>query len=444
MRSALPKVLHRVAGRTLLEAVLDAAAPLDASRVVVVVGSDRDRIAAAVDGRGVHFAVQDPPRGTGDAVQRAREALGAGEGPILVLAGDTPLLRSETLAGLVARRHEKALDLAFLTFRPPDPGSFGRVVRDGRGRPTGIVEARNASARQKRLGEVNAGAYCFAADALWRALDRVRRDPASGEFFLTDAVAILAKQGGRVEALEAGDWREAWGVNTRRDLADAEQIEQRRGVERALDAGVTVLDPGTVRIGPRVVLGPDVVLHPFVSLEGKTVLAGGCEVLSFTRLLDTELAAGASIGPHCDAEGAKIGVNAHVGPYSRLRPGTELEDDVRVGNFVEIKNSVLHRGAKAQHLSYLGDAEVGAGANIGAGVITCNYDGQKKHRTTVGEGAFVGTDSQLVAPVTIGRDAYVAAGTTVTGNVPDGALAISRAPQVNKEGWAARRKAKKG
>ncbi|HTY40596.1 MAG TPA: bifunctional UDP-N-acetylglucosamine diphosphorylase/glucosamine-1-phosphate N-acetyltransferase GlmU [Thermoanaerobaculia bacterium] len=444
MRSTLPKVLHRVAGRTLLEAVLDAAAPLEPSRVVVVVGSDRERIAAALEGRGVHFAVQDPPCGTGDAVVRAREALGEDGSPIVVLAGDTPLLRPETLARLVARRDEKRLDLAFLTFRPPEPGDFGRVVRDRRGRPSGIVEARNASPRQKRLGEVNAGVYCFAADALWRAVDRLRRDPASGEFFLTDAVAILAKQGGRVEALEAEDWREAFGVNTRRDLAAAEQLEQRRGVERALDAGVTVLDPGTVRIGPRVVLGADVVLHPFVSLEGKTVLADRCAVLSFTRLLDTEVAAGASVGPHCDAEGAKIGVNARVGPYSRLRPGAQLGEDVRVGNFVEIKNSVLHRGAKAQHLAYLGDADVGPAANIGAGVITCNYDGQKKHRTTVGEGAFVGTDSQLVAPVTVGRGAYVAAGTTVTGNVPDGALAISRVPQVNKEGWAARRKAKKG
>ncbi len=443
MRSAQPKVLHRVAGRALVEAVLDAAEGLAPSRVVVVVGAGRERIAEALSGRSAVFAVQDPPLGTGDAAARASEALGDGPGPVVVLAGDTPLLRSETLARLVAARREKNLDLAFLTFRPPDAGEFGRVVRDGRGRPTGVVEAKNATARQKRIGEVNAGVYCFAPDALARALAKIRRDRVSGEYYLTDAVAILAAGRGSVEALEAEDWREAWGVNTRRDLAAAEELEHRRGIERALDSGVTVLDPASVRIGPRVALARDVVLHPFVSLEGRTAIAEGCEVLSFTRLLDTTMDAGSSIGPHCDSEGAKIGPRAKVGPYSRLRPGTELEEDVRVGNFVETKNTILRKGVKALHLAYLGDAEVGAGANIGAGVITCNYDGEKKHRTTIGEGAFVGTDSQLVAPVTVGKGAYVGAGTTVTRDVPDGALALSRSPQVVKEGWAQRRKARK-
>ena len=442
MRSALPKVLHRVAGRTLLEAVLDAAAPLSASRTVVVVGRERDRIAATLDGRGVLWAVQDPPLGTGDAVRRAREALGDG-GPIVVLAGDTPLLRPETLSQLLALQREKNLAASFLTFRPPDPGEFGRVVRDRAGRPIAIVEARNCSPRQRRLAEVNAGVYCFAPDALWRALERLEKDPVSGEFYLTDAIARLARGGARLAAIEAGDWREAWGVNTRRDLAAAEELENRRAIERALDAGVTVLDPSTVRIGPRVSFASDVVVHPFVSLEGETAIAGGCEILSFTRLADTRMEEGSAIGPHCDAEGARIGPRTRVGPYARLRPGTVLDEDVRVGNFVETKNAVLRRGVKALHLSYLGDVEIGANANIGAGVITCNYDGEKKHRTSVGEGAFVGTDSQLVAPVTVGRGAYVAAGTTVTQNVPDGALAISRVPQANKEGWAARRKAKK-
>jgi bifunctional UDP-N-acetylglucosamine pyrophosphorylase/glucosamine-1-phosphate N-acetyltransferase len=444
MRSALPKVLHRVAGRTLLEAVLDAAKPLSASRTVVVVGRDRERIAAAVDGRDVRWAVQDPPLGTGDALRRAKEALGHGGGPILVLAGDTPLLGPETLARLVALQREKDLAVSFLTFRPPDPSEFGRVVRDRAGRPTAIVEARNCTERQRRIAEVNAGVYCFAPEALWRSLERVRRDARSGEFYLTDAIATLVRGGGRVAALPAEDWREAWGINTRRDLAAAEELENRRSIERALDAGVTILDPATVRIGPRVVLASDVVIHPFVSLEGETAISTGCEVLSFTRVLDTRLEEGSAIGPHCDAEGARVGPRARVGPYARLRPGTVLEEDVRVGNFVETKNTTLRKGVKALHLAYLGDAEVGENANIGAGVITCNYDGEKKHRTSVGDGAFIGTDSQLVAPVTVGKGAYVAAGTTVTQDVPEGALAISRAPQVNKDGWAARRKAKKG
>ena len=446
MRSTLPKVLHRVAGRTLLEAVLDAASPLSASRTVVVVGRDRARIAAALEGRAVLWAEQDPPLGTGDAVRRAREALGDGGGPIVVLAGDTPLLRTETLSRLLALQREKDLAACFLTFRPPEPADFGRVVRDRAGHPVAIVEARNCSERQRRIAEVNAGVYCFAPDALWRALERLEKNPVSGEFYLTDVVGLLAKSGARLAGVEAEDWREAWGVNTRRDLAAAEALENRRAVERALDAGVTVIDPSTVRIGPRVSFANDVVIHPFVSLEGRTVLGEGCEVLSFTRVVDTTMAAGARIGPHCDSQGASIGPRSHVGPYSRLRPGTVLEEDVRVGNFVETKNSILRRGVKAQHLSYLGDADVGARANVGAGVITCNYDGEKKHRTTIGEGAFLGSDSQLVAPVTVGRGAYVAAGTTVSQDVPDGALAISRVPQSNKEGWAARRgaKAKKG
>jgi bifunctional UDP-N-acetylglucosamine pyrophosphorylase/glucosamine-1-phosphate N-acetyltransferase len=446
MRSALPKVLHRVAGRTLVDAVLAATEPLSPVRVALVVGAERERIEESLAGRPVEFVVQDPPLGTGDAAKRAFEALGEAGGPILILSGDTPLLTAETLARLVALRAEKNLDLAFLSFRPPEPGDFGRVVRDARGRVRGIVEAKNASARQKRIGEVNAGVYCFAPEALARSLARIRKNPVAREFYLTDAVAILAASGkgqGKVQAIEAEDWREAWGVNTRRDLAAAEEMERRRGIDRALDAGVTVLDPATVRIGPSVRLAPDVVLHPFVSLEGATALEEGCEVFSFTRLVDTRLAAGAAVGPHCECEGAAIGARARVGPFSRVRPGSVIEEDARIGNFVETKNTRIGRGAKALHLSYLGDADVGAGANIGAGVITCNYDGERKHPTKIGDGAFIGSDTQLVAPVTVGAGAYVGAGTTVTQDVPDGALALSRVAQSNKPGYAARRKARR-
>ncbi|MFY9551943.1 MAG: bifunctional UDP-N-acetylglucosamine diphosphorylase/glucosamine-1-phosphate N-acetyltransferase GlmU, partial [Thermoanaerobaculia bacterium] len=302
---------------------------------------------------------------------------------------------------------------------------------------------KNASPREKRIGEVNAGVYCFGPGALARALERIQVNALAKEYYLTDAVQILAAGKGKVEAIEAEDWREAWGVNTRRDLAAAEEIERRRGVERALDAGVTLLDPATVRIGPRVTLSPDVVLHPFVSLEGATQLAEGCEIRPFTRLVDAQVAAGAVVGPHCEVEGASIGARAQVGPFSRVRPGSVLEEDVRVGNFVETKATRLGKGAKALHLSYLGDADIGAGSNIGAGVITCNYDGEKKHPTRIGAKAFIGSDVQLVAPVTVGEGAYVGAGTTVTQDVPPGALALSRVPQVNKDGWAARKKAKK-
>jgi bifunctional UDP-N-acetylglucosamine pyrophosphorylase/glucosamine-1-phosphate N-acetyltransferase len=410
---------------------------------VVVVGAGGAARGDSLAGRAVSLAVQDPPLGTGDAARKGLEALGDGTGPVIVLAGDTPLLRPETLRGIVERWREDALDLVVLSFRPPEPGEFGRIVRDGRGRFRRIVEAADASAKEKTIAEVNAGVYCFAPQALARALGKVKRNPKSGEYYLTDAVQILAEGGGKVVAVEASDWREAWGVNTRRDLAAAEEIERRRGIERALDAGVTLIDPATVRIGPAVRFQPDVVLHPFVSLEGATVLEEGCEVLPFTRLFDSTVGAGASVGPHCELEGAKIGTRARVGPFSRIRPGSDIGEDARIGNFVETKNTIVGRGVKALHLAYLGDAEIGAEANIGAGVITCNYDGEKKHRTSIGEKAFIGSDSQLVAPVKVGKEAYVGAGTTVTQDVPDGALALTRAPQTTKEGWVARRKARK-
>ncbi len=442
MRSAVPKVLHRVGGRTLLESVLDAAESLSPSRIVVVLGAGRERVEASLAGRSVELAAQDSALGTGDAARRALPALGQEDGPILVLSGDTPLLRSATLAALVERQRRARLDLVLLSFRPPEPGDFGRVMRDGRGRVRRIVEAKNASGRDRRVAEVNAGVYCFAAQALRRALAKLAVDAASGEYYLTDAVEILVRSGGRVEAVLAEDWREAWGVNTRRDLAAAEEIEHRRRLERALDGGATIVDPATTRLGPHVRVEPDAILHPFVCLEGDTSVGEGAEVLPFTRIVNSTLAPGAVVGPHCELDGARIGARSRVGPFARLRPGSVLEEDVKVGNFVETKNTILHNGVKAQHLSYLGDAEVGARSNIGAGVITCNYDGSKKHRTAIGEGVFIGSDAQLVAPVTIGRGAYVGAGATITEDVPEGALALSRVAQTNVEGWVERRKKK--
>lgn len=443
MRSSLPKVLHRVGGRTLLDAVLDAAEGIGPSRIIAVVGAGRESVEAALAGRAVTIVVQDPPRGTGDAARHALTALSEGAGPVVILSGDAPLLTSVTLANLLERRRAKDLDLALLTFRPPEAGDLGRVVRDARGRVRRIVEARNATAREKRLAEANAGIYCFAAPALSRALGKLSRNPVNGEYYLTDAVEILTSSGGAVEAVEAEDWREGWGINTRAELAAAEEIERRRSLERALDAGATIVDPVTTRIGPKVRLEPDAVIHPFVCLEGSTIVEQGSEVLPFTRVVDSVLGAGAVVGPHCELEGARVGARARVGPFARLRPGTVLEEDVRVGNFVETKKAILRAGAKAQHLTYLGDAEIGAGANIGAGVITCNYDGERKHRTSIGEGAFIGSDSQLVAPVTVGKGAWIGAGSTITRDVPDGALAITRAPQKNLEGWVARRRARK-
>ena len=442
MRSSVPKVLHPVGGRPMLHAVLETAEALEPASTVVVLGAARPRIEEALAGRAVTIAVQEPPLGTGDAVRCALPALGGPGGPVLVLSGDVPLLKRETLLALLEKRRSASLDLAFLSFVPPEPGAFGRVVRDAKGRVRRIVEARNATEREAKIGEVNAGVYCFAPDALAGSIRSLRKNPASGEYYLTDAVEFLAANG-RVEAIALQDWREAWGINNRRDLAAAEEIERRRAIELALDAGVTILDPATARIGPRVRIAPDAVIHPFVCLEGDTEIGEGCEVFSFTRIADSRMEAGSAAGPHSDVEGAVLGPRTRVGPYSRIRPGSELGEDVRIGNFVETKNAKIGAGTKALHLSYLGDAEIGAGVNIGAGVITCNYDGVKKHHTQIGEGAFVGSDSQLVAPVSVGRGAYVGAGSTITKDVPDGALSITRAPQRNVEGWAERRKSKK-
>jgi len=441
MRSSVPKVLHRVGGRTMLDAVLETAESVSPSSIVAVLGSGREQVAATLRGRPVATVVQDPPRGTGDAVRAALAALGDGDdGPVLVLSGDAPLLTTATLSSLLARQRDGNLDLAFLSFRPPEAADFGRVVRDRAGRVKRVVEFRNATVAERKLGEVNAGVYCFRGKALAPAIQKLKPNPVNGEYYLTDTIGTLAGRAGKVEAIEAEDWREAWGINTRRDLAAAEEIERRRTVERALDGGATLLDPTTIRIGPHVTLEPDAVIHPFVSLEGRTAIGEGCEVLPYTRIADSTVAARSVIGPHCDVEGAKIGERVRVGPFARIRPESVLEEDVRVGNFVETKKAILRKGTKALHLAYLGDVEVGAGANIGAGVITCNYDGEKKHATVIGEGAFIGSDSQLVAPVTVGAGAYVGAGSTVTQDVPDGALALSRTPQENVEGWAEKRK----
>jgi bifunctional UDP-N-acetylglucosamine pyrophosphorylase/glucosamine-1-phosphate N-acetyltransferase len=431
-----------VAGETLLETILETAESLAPARTAVVLGPARREIEDALEGRSVTVVVQDPRAGTADAARRALAELEESSGPIFLIPGDLPLLQRETLTALRDRQRQ-GLDLAFLSFRPPEAADFGRVVRDGKGRVVGIA-AEKTAARGKRLTEVSAGVYCFDGAALRRALETLAGRASSRDPDLAEIVALLAsRRRGKVEALEADDWREAWSIRTRRDLAAAEEVARRRAVERALDAGATILDPLTTRIGPRVEIEPDVVIHPFVSLEGRSVLREGCEVLSFTRVADSILAPRAVVGPSSDVEGAQIGARSRVGPFARVRPGTVLEEDVRVGNFVETKKAVLRRGVKASHLSYLGDAEIGSETNIGAGVITCNYDGEKKNRTTIGRNAFIGSDCPLVAPVTIGDGAWVGAGSTVTEDVPAGALALTRPPQKNIEGWVERRNEKK-
>jgi bifunctional UDP-N-acetylglucosamine pyrophosphorylase/glucosamine-1-phosphate N-acetyltransferase len=423
MNSGLPKVLHRVAGRTMLDAVLDEAEKIFPGTIVVVVGHGRRQVIEHLKARpGIGVAVQDPPRGTGDAVSKALPRLRRSRGPVLVLSGDTPLLTSASLSRLLAHFHRSKAAAVLYTARLGEPGNLGRIVRRG-GIFAGIVEARDASPAQKKIGEINAGIYCFDRLALAKGLSAIRNDNATGEYYLTDAVTALIRLKAKVEAIELRDPREAMGVNSRRELAFADAVERRRGAERLIDQGATLLDPESTLVGPYVTAARDVVIHPFVVLEGRTKLSENCEIKSFSHLNDSE-----------------VGPRSTVGPFARLRPGTVLESDVRVGNFVETKKSRLRRGAKASHLSYLGDADVGEDANIGAGTITCNYDGKNKHATKIGKGAFIGSDTQLVAPVEVGEGAYVGAGSTITENVPPGALAISRGSQRNIEGWVKQRK----
>ncbi|MHB1843437.1 MAG: bifunctional UDP-N-acetylglucosamine diphosphorylase/glucosamine-1-phosphate N-acetyltransferase GlmU [Deltaproteobacteria bacterium] len=422
MKSDRPKVLHELAGRPLVAFPVVRALELGAAPVVSVLGHGAPQVEAALrtlpGADRLLFALQPEQRGTAHAVLCAKGPLHGFDGQILVLYGDVPLLRRETLERLLAA---PAGPLAFLTARPDDPRGYGRVVRDADGRVARIVEERDCGAREREVREINAGIYRVEARFLWSALARIGSENAQGEFYLTDLVAIAAREGGACAV--SADAAEIAGVNDRFELAQA-AARLRRELNRAhCLAGVTIVDPEQTYIDVGVELARDVTIEPGCILAGKT-----------------RVGEGARLRAHSVLEDAVVGEGAVVGPFARLRPGTVLGRGVHIGNFVETKNAQLGEGTKANHLAYLGDAQVGAGVNVGAGTITCNYDGAQKHRTVLGDGVFIGSDSQLVAPVTIGKGAYVGAGSTITEDVPDDALALTRAPQTNIEGWAARRR----
>jgi bifunctional UDP-N-acetylglucosamine pyrophosphorylase/glucosamine-1-phosphate N-acetyltransferase len=416
MRSATPKHFHRLLGRRMVDWVVEAARALDADPLVVVVSPDG---AGAFDG--IEVAVQAKPRGTGDALAAARTALDGVEGDLFVLSGDAPSLSPELLRDLLQLHRREKAAATILSFRPTDPREYGRVIRDEQGAVQEIVEAGDATPEQLAVDEVNSAIYVFAADRIWPALDRIDTANTQGELYLTDAVRHLVENGERVVAYVAPDPAEAEGVNTRAELADAAAMLRDRINEAHMLAGVTIVDPKTTWIEADVELEPDATIHPFTVLSGHT-----------------KVGAGAVVGPHAVAVDAVIGPEATVGPFCYLRPGTELEAGAKAGTFVEIKNSRIGAGAKVPHLSYIGDADVGEEANIAAGAITANYRpelGPGKFRTTIGRNVHTGSDNVFVAPVTVGDNAWVAAGSVVTKNVPPGALAIARSKQVNKEGF---------
>jgi len=420
MRSALPKHLHPILGRRMVDWVLEAARPLGPDPLVVIASPDsRDAFGDTA------VAVQERPLGTGDAVRSARGAVGEGAASLLVLSGDTPLLTTELLRALVETHRREAAAATVLSFEPADPRAYGRVVRGGDGTVAAIVEAADASPEQLGLAECNSSIYVFRAELLWPALDRLRPHNAQGELYLTDAVRDLVAGGERVVAHVAADPAETEGVNTRVELAAAAATLRDRINRAHMLAGVGIVDPAATWIEPGVALEPDSTVHPFTVLRGATTVAAGAE-----------------IGPHVVAIDAEIGPDAVVGPFCYLRPGTVLGPRSKAGTFVELKQSTIGEGTKVPHLSYVGDAEIGAGTNIGAGTITANFPhqpGLPKGKTTIGDNVRVGVDNVFVAPVTVGDDAWTAAGSVVTDDVPDNALAGFPPRQVNKEGRGGKR-----
>ena len=438
MRSAIPKVAHEILGTPIVRYVVDAARAAGVGRIVTVVGHGADAVREIV--ADTEIVVQEEQLGTGHAVRAAESILTGLEGPVLVLAGDAPLLQPRTLVDMVRTMLGTGAACTLLTARFPDPTGYGRIIRDEHGDVAAIVEQRDLAPGQIGIGECNAGIYCFDAAALFFALARVKPVNAQGEYYLTDVVELMRAEGMGVGALELEDPDDSHGINTRVQLAAAAKLMQARINNAHMLAGVTMTDPGLVWIGPDVKIGRDVTIGPMTELMGETCIADGARIGPSTRILDSVVEADAVVEQSVVRQ-ARIGERAAVGPNSFVRPGTVLGPDTKVGSFVEVKNSTIGEGSKVPHLSYVGDATIGTGVNIGAGSITCNFDGRAKHPTIIGDGAFIGSATMLVAPVEIGPDAMTAAGSAIAKDVPAGALGIERAEQRTIEGWANRRKA---
>ncbi len=453
MTSSRPKVLHEAAGRPLLERALETALAVagNPESVVVVVSkedSSKEKTTVglylAENHARVRVAVQDPPRGTGDAVRAALAsgALGRAQ-TVVVLSGDVPLLSADAVRGLCdALKADKKAAVAVLTARLENPAGYGRVVRDGAKRFVKIVEERDSSSKEKKIAEINTGTYAFDRAFLDRSLPLLTSKNSQSEFYLTDILSLALKAKRKVVTVE-GDAGVALGVNSREDLAEADRLLRERAVRAAMRGGATILRPETVTLDETVILEADTTVEPFVTLLGKTRVGSGTVIGQGCVVKNAVFGKNVVVKPYCVIESAVVGDGAVLGPFARLREGTDLAQGVHVGNFVETKKAKLHAGVKANHLTYLGDTEIGARTNVGAGVITCNYDGFAKHRTTIGADVFVGSDVQLVAPVTVGDGAIVGAGTTVTKDVPKDGLAVSRTPQRNLVGGGAAYRARK-
>jgi len=443
LKSQLPKVLHEAGGKPLLEHVIGAAVRVvPAHDVYAIIGHEADRVRAAIEHTGVNFVLQAEQRGTGHALMVAREDLG-GYDHVIVLSGDAPMITPETIGHLRNFHLEEEAAMTLLSADLEDPTGYGRVLRKSArsAEVEAIVEEKSASAAQKKVREINSGFYVFAVKELYASVGKLSTENAHAEYYLTDMAAVLSKARQRVVAFKTANAREVLGGNTREELADIDHFMRMSKCRQLMADGVTIFYPATCVIDAEVEIAPDTIVEPYVQLLGKTRIGTACRVRSYSVIRDSKIGDGVIIRTGCVMEESRVSAGAVIGPYSHLRPGSEIGEGAHVGNFVETKKIKLGKGSKANHLTYLGDAEIGAGVNIGAGTITCNYDGFHKHKTVIDDGVFIGSDSTLVAPVRVGKGAYVGAASCITDDVPQDSLAIGRARQVVKEGWVRQKRA---
>jgi bifunctional UDP-N-acetylglucosamine pyrophosphorylase / glucosamine-1-phosphate N-acetyltransferase len=448
LKSKRPKVLHEIGGRALLLHVIAAAETIiPADRIFCIIGHESDRVRAAVEHTGVRFVLQAEQRGTGHAMQMLKASFALNEAPLpqhlLVLSGDVPLIRPETIAAVRDVHLREKAAMTILTAVPVDPTGYGRVLRAFPDDPNvlAIIEQKSLRPEQLSTPEINSGIYCFESKALFDKLDALDTNNVHGEFYLTDVAAMLVAEGKRVVAVKADSVDEVLGANTIAEMMHLDAAMRLAAAKRLMAAGVTIFRPETCVIDAEVNVGPDTVIEPYVQLIGTTTIGADSRIRSYSVIQNSKLGDNVLVRNGCILDTAEVADNAILGPYAHLRPESRIGEGAHVGNFVETKKTTMGKGSKANHLNYLGDTVIGANVNIGAGAITCNYDGVHKHLTTIGDGAFVGSDSTLVAPITIGAGSYVAAGSSITEDVPDGALALGRSRQVTKPGWVAARKA---
>jgi len=449
LKSKRAKVLHEIGGRPLLMHVIAAAETVATpDRIYCIIGHHADNVRTVAVSTGVHFVMQAEQKGTGHALQVLKKhfSFTGQKAPqhLLVLSGDVPLIRPETLQQMCSFHLEQHAAMTILTAVPPDPTGYGRVLRKSPGDPEvlAIVEQKDLAPSQLATPEINSGIYCFETESLFANLSRLSDQNASGEFYLTDIAGLLSAEGQRVIAIKAGNIDEVLGANTIAEMMHLDAAMRLATARKLMAAGVTIFRPETTVIDSMVEVGADTTIEPYVQLLGNTRIGQDCRVRSYSVIQNSTIGDGVLVRNGCILDSATVGRCAVLGPYSHLRPRSDIGEDAHVGNFVETKNIRLGRGSKANHLNYLGDADIGAGVNVGAGAITCNYDGVHKHKTTIGDGAFIGSDSTLIAPVTVGDGAYIAAGSSITEDVPAGALALGRSRQTTKPGWVASRKKK--